>query len=77
MKRKASLIQRTPKWADIEKIKAFYIELERLTKETGILHEVDHIIPLQGKFVSGLHVHNNLQILTRSENRSKGNNFNI
>lgn len=75
MKRKASLIQRTPKWADFNKIKEFYIEAERLTKETGVIHEVDHIIPLQGKLVSGLHVHNNLQILTRSKNRSKKNNY--
>jgi hypothetical protein len=77
MRRKASLIQRTPKWADLKKIKDFYIEAERLTKETGIPHEVDHIIPLQGKLVSGLHVHNNLQILTRSENRSKKNTIKI
>ena len=38
--------------------------------------EVDHIIPMQGKYISGLHVENNLQILKRSENRSKGNQWN-
>jgi hypothetical protein len=75
IKRKTSLLQRTPKWADLEKIKQFYIEAAKLTKETGIPYEVDHIIPLQGKLVSGLHVHNNLQILTRSENRSKRNKY--
>jgi len=73
MRRKAALIQRTPRWADNERIKEYYIEAERLTKETGICHEVDHIIPLQGKMISGLHVHNNLQILTRSQNRAKKN----
>ncbi len=57
----------------MEKIKAFYVEAERLTIKTGIQYEVDHIIPLQGEMVSGLHVHNNLQILTRSKNRSKQN----
>ena len=67
-------MNQTPKWADFNKIQSFYIEAERLTKETGTPHEVDHIIPLQGKLVSGFHVHNNLQILTRSKNRSKGNN---
>jgi hypothetical protein len=72
-KRRATLLNQTPKWADLEKIKLFYIEADRLTKETGIRHEVDHIIPLQGKNVSGLHVHHNLQILTRSKNRSKQN----
>ena len=34
-----------------------------------------HIIPLQGKMISGLHIHNNLQIITRNKNRSKGNKY--
>jgi 5-methylcytosine-specific restriction endonuclease McrA len=46
-----------------------------MTKETGINYEVDHIIPLQGKLASGLHVYNNLQIITQSENRSKNNKY--
>jgi len=57
----------------LEKIILFYIEAAKLTKETGISHEVDHIIPLQGEFVSDLHVHNNLQIIPRSKNRSRKN----
>ena len=71
-RRRAAKLQRTPPWANQEQIKAIYKEAVRLTKETGIPHEVDHIYPLQGKFVSGLHVETNLQILTRSKNRSKG-----
>lgn len=65
-----------PEWLNQEqlnKIDQFYKEAHRLTKETGIIHEVDHIVPLQGKNVCGLHVPWNLQILTQSENAKKGN----
>jgi 5-methylcytosine-specific restriction endonuclease McrA len=69
--------QATPKWAELNVIKEIYIRAQRLSKETGIPHEVDHVIPLQGKLVSGLHVPANLQILTESENTSKNNKFNV
>lgn len=59
---------RTPKWADRKKIKAFY-------KACPDGMQVDHIIPLKGAIVSGLHVHNNLQYLTPLDNLSKGNKF--
>ena len=62
-----------PAWADREAIAAFYLEARRLTRETGIPHEVDHIEPLLGKNASGLHVHYNLRVVTRTENRRKSN----
>lgn len=73
-KRQLAKILRTPKWADLNAISLFYIKAQLLSKESGTKYEVDHILPLQGDFVSGLHVHQNLQILTRTKNRSKGNN---
>lgn len=74
--RKAAKLQQTPKWltkTQLNEIEAFYIlakELQWLSEE--LLH-VDHIVPLQGKNVSGLHVPWNLQILPASLNISKGN----
>lgn len=73
-KYKAAKIQATPKWVTkihLGEIENFYIEAARLTKETGIPHEVDHIIPLRGEQVRGLHVPWNLRVIPRSENRKK------
>jgi hypothetical protein len=66
----------TPTWADRELIKELYALAQKLTAQTGIPHEVDHVIPLQGKTVSGFHVENNLQVIPATENRRKSNKFN-
>jgi hypothetical protein len=52
-RRKAKILQRTPSWADHDKIRQFYILAKDLTDFTGVEHEVDHIYPLQGRNVSG------------------------
>lgn len=67
------LSQATPVWADKKAIEEIYVKARMLTLSTGIKHEVDHIVPIKGIDVSGLHVENNLQILTKSENRKKWN----
>jgi 5-methylcytosine-specific restriction endonuclease McrA len=77
-RRRAQKLLATPKWltkGQLEEILSIYLEAARLTKETGIKHHVDHIIPLQGENVTGLHVPWNLQILTATENCRKGNKF--
>lgn len=63
----------TPKWADRRAIASFYEQARKISRETGIPHEVDHIMPIVGRGFSGLHVPWNLQILTRKENRRKHN----
>lgn len=72
-RRRSAKIQATPLWADFDAIEKIYAEARRLSDETGVPHEVDHIYPLRGKNVCGLHVHTNLRIVTRRINRSKGN----
>lgn len=72
-KRRAFKKQAIATWADLKEIKKIYEECARLTRETGVPHEVDHIFPLQSEYMCGLHVENNLQILTLTANREKGN----
>ena len=75
-KRRSSRINATPKWltgVQFLEIKAFYLSASIETKVTGIKHHVDHIVPLRGKLVCGLHVPWNLRVVTASENLSKGN----
>lgn len=75
-KRRTQKLQATPKWLTKEQyteIKAWYILAEELQWLSNEPLQVDHIIPLQGENVSGLHVPWNLQILPQSLNASKGN----
>jgi hypothetical protein len=61
--------------SDLEAISKIYEQAAELTRTTGIRYHVDHIIPLQGELVSGLHIPSNLQIITEQENCSKHNKF--
>lgn len=70
--RRAAKLKRVPSWADRAKIAEIYAERKRIELETGLPHHADHMVPLQGKYVSGFHVENNLEILTDEANLRKG-----
>jgi 5-methylcytosine-specific restriction endonuclease McrA len=75
-KYRASKLNATPSWLTedhIKQIEQFYSSAKALEHDNGIKYHVDHIIPLQGKEVCGLHVPWNLQILSAEENKSKSN----
>jgi hypothetical protein len=64
--RRARERQATPPWLTMQmraEIFQFYAEAERLSDETGIERQVDHIVPLAGKTVCGLHVPWNLRVI--------------
>ncbi len=77
-RRRAAQRQAIPPWLSTshkKEILGFYTKAVEATEQTGILWEVDHIVPLQGKTVCGLHVPWNLQLLTQRDNGIKRNHF--
>jgi hypothetical protein len=71
---------RIPIWVDKNHmwlIKEVYELAQIRTKESGYSWHVDHIIPLQGELVSGLHVIENLQVIPGIENIKKKNKYEI
>jgi hypothetical protein len=74
-RKRATKLLRMPIWSNRADIKNIYKIAQRKSKIEGRKYHVDHIIPLRGKFVSGLHVPYNLQVILESENLSKSNQF--
>ena len=78
--RRALKLQRTPTWItdfDRLKIKCLYSVAAMLTRENKEPWHVDHVIPLQGESVSGLHIPSNMRVLRGTENISKHNKFEV
>jgi hypothetical protein len=78
--RRAKMKKAMPKWLtdlDLLHIKCKYQLAAMLSKHTGEQWHVDHIIPINGKFVSGLHVPSNLKVITAKENHFKQNKYEL
>lgn len=72
-KRRAIKQRATPLWADLSMVDGIYLAAKTQSIVAGVPYEVDHIVPLRGRNVCGLHWEGNLQILTATENMKKGN----
>ena len=73
IKRRAVKKNATPQWANHFFIHQIYDLARRRTQVTGIIWNVDHIVPLTSPLVCGLHVEHNLRVIPASKNKSKGN----
>ena len=71
--RRDAIRRQTPPWADKSKIQEIYDQ----SFDMGPDFHVDHIIPLQGELVSGLHCEQNLVIIPRDVNLRKRNFFEV
>lgn len=72
--RERALPQQRPKWGGRRAMFEAY-KAARAMRAVGIDVQIDHVIPLNGELVCGLHVINNLDFVTTSENTVKGNSF--
>jgi len=71
------IAERTPAWADKSILRWYAEQAITLTNITGISYSVDHEIPLVGKYVSGLNVGDNLQIITTEKNTQKSMSYKL
>lgn len=73
--REASQLTALPTWANKFFMSEIYSLAKLRSKYTGIVWHVDHIVPLRSRFVCGLHVEHNMQIIPATANLKKGNRY--
>lgn len=66
-----------PPWADRKAMAAIYLEARSRSAQTGVKWHVDHVVPLQGKNVCGLHVETNLRVIPARDNILKSNRLEV
>lgn len=71
--RHAAKLRATPSWSEADDIANLYELARTLSLATGFEHHVDHIVPLKGRTVCGLHVLANLRVITAEQNKRKSN----
>lgn len=71
--RSVRMAQATPGWVDWDAVTQMYADAARLSWQTGVKHHVDHIVPIKGRNVCGLHVQNNMRVIPALLNRQKSN----
>lgn len=71
--KRARKLKAIPKWADVVTIREIYTAADWMSRETGVDHHVDHIVPLISHLVCGLHCEANLQIISGRTNMQKSN----
>jgi hypothetical protein len=76
-RKRASKLKRIPSWltnVDLFEMQCIYVYAKSLNN-VGLNYHVDHIIPLRGKQISGLHIATNLQVIPATDNLIKSNTF--
>ena len=77
-RKRCSKLKRMPSWLSSEqkaKMRSFYKVAQMMSSAFSVSYHVDHIVPLRGKLVSGLHVPWNLRVIKADQNMKKSNKF--